>query len=140
MVSVAGGPPTAISRTEADRLLSALPHGPAGEPTLHIDNQGVPGLRAMSVNPANSELVYNDDAGTLRLTVREGKKSLVVTDVKGEQVFSGPVTSPEERKAMPLPLRERLEKLESLQGATFKTDGQFKGAETRVVVPKRPTI
>jgi hypothetical protein len=45
------------------------------------------------------------------------------------------VNTPEERKALPAKVRERFEKLEGMQDITFRTDGNFKGAETKVVRP-----
>lgn len=131
-----------IARQEADRLLSAVPRGPGEEPMVQMqfENQGAPGLRAVSINPANSKLVANDDEGSLELTIKDGQKSLVAKDPKGAAVFSGPVSTPEERKALPAGIRERLEKLEGMQNSMFHTDGQFRGAETRVAVPKRPAI
>jgi hypothetical protein len=109
-------------------------------PTLRIDNHGAPGMRATSVSPANSKLVYSDEAGALELTIKDGQKSLVARDTKATQIFSGPVTTPEERSAMPTTLRKRLEKLESMQGSVFETDGQFKGTESKFIGPPRRSI
>ncbi len=100
------------------------------------DHGGGPGFRAMSINTGNSNIVFSDDAGALELTTAQGVKSLVAKNPKGEQIFSGPVTTPEERKAVPADLRLRLEKLEGMRDVTFRTDGDFKGAETKVVRPR----
>ena len=97
---------------------------------------GGPGFRAMSINTGNSNIVFSDDAGALELTTAQGVKSLVAKNPKGEQIFSGPVTTPEERKLLPAEVRVRLEKLEGMRDVTFRTDGDFKGAETKIVRPR----
>ena len=65
----------------------------------------------------------------------DGAKTLVAKNAQGDQVFSGPATPPEERKAIPPDVREQLEKLEGMHGVTFRTDGDFQGAETRIMRP-----
>ncbi len=67
--------------------------------------------------------------------MKDGKKSLVAKDSKGEQLYTGPVTTPEERQALPAAVRVRLEKLEGMQDITFHTDGSFLEAETRTFRP-----
>lgn len=100
------------------------------------DHGGGPGFRAMSINTGNSNIVFSDDAGALELTTAQGVKSLIAKNAKGEPVFSGPVTTPEERKLVPADVRARLEKLEGMHDVTFRTDGDFKGAESKVVRPR----
>jgi hypothetical protein len=80
--------------------------------------------------------VFSDDDGALELVTKDGAKSLIVKNDKGEQIFSGPVTTPEERQAMPAPMRERLEKLEGMHDITFRTDGDFQGADTKIMRPR----
>ena len=80
-------------------------------------------------------MVFSDDEGSLELTSKDGAKTLVAKDAKGESLFAGPVTTPEERAALPASVRERLEKLEGMHDITFRTDGNFK-AETRTVRPR----
>ena len=124
-------------RAEVDRLLSMIQRAPNGEPVrIEIDRRAGPGFRAVTVHTGNSNLVYNDDQGSLVLKVNDGVKTLVAKDAKGEELFSGPVTTPEERKAIPEGVRERLEKLESMHNVTFRTDGDFKGAESHAVRPR----
>ena len=51
-----------------------------------------------------------DDAqGSLELTIVDGKKQVVAKNTKGEQIFSGPINTPEEWKALPEDVRIRLE-------------------------------
>jgi serine protease Do len=134
---------TTERREDVDHVLDLLgrARGPnvafsTESPTrVRIEQRGSDGLRAVAVNTANSNLVFTDDEGSLELTMKDGKKTLVAKNPKGEGVFSGPVTTPEERKALPESVRGRLEKLEGMQNVTFRTDDAFEGAETRVVRP-----
>ena len=128
--------PGETTHEHMNRVLSLLGRAPDGGPTrIQIERRSGPGFRAMSVNPGNSNLVFSDDQGSLDLTIRDGAKTLVARNAQGEQVFSGPVTTPEERKAIPPDVRERREKLEGMHGVTFRTDGDFQGAETRIMRP-----
>lgn len=90
---------------------------------------------SVTVNTANSHLVLDDDQGSIELTLKDGKKDLVAKNAKGEQVFAGPVNTPEERRALPADVRKRLEGLEDSTQFSFKTDGDFK-AETKVIRPR----
>jgi serine protease Do len=136
--------PDGLEGEEWDRVLSLLQRArPAPDSTrggfvppgarIRIDHGDGPGFRAMSINTANSSLAFTDDEGSLDLTMKDGVKQLVAKNAKGEPLFSGPVTTPEERKAMPAHVRERLEKLEGMHDVTFRTDGDFKGGELRVM-------
>jgi serine protease Do len=126
-----------VDRADVDRLLSMIQRAPNGDPVrIQIDRSAGPGFRAMTVHTGNSNLVFSDDEGSLELTIKDGAKTLVAKNAKGEQLFSGPVTTPEERKALPDRVRERLEKLEGMHNITFHTDGDFKGAETHVIRPR----
>ena len=123
-------------REEVDRVLSLMHGARSGAPVrVQIERQGGPGLRAISINTANSNLVFNDDDGSLELRSQDGVKTLVAKDADGKEVYAGPVNTPEERKALPAKVRERFEKLEGMQDITFRTDGNFKGAETKIVRP-----
>lgn len=125
------------TRAHVDKLLSMIQRTPNGDPErIQIDRESSPGFRAMTVHTGNSNLVFSDEEGSLELTIKEGAKSLVAKDTKGAQVFAGPVNTPEERKALPAAVRERLEKVEAMHDVTFHTDGDFKGAETRVIRPR----
>jgi serine protease Do len=136
-----GQPGAEPQRVEVDRLLSMLRRPANGEPVrIQIERHDGPGIRAMSINTGNSNIVFSDDSGALELTTQDGKKSLVAKDPKGAQIFSGPVTTPEERKALPPELRERLERLEGMREMSFKTGGDFQGAETRILRPPGRSI
>jgi serine protease Do len=127
------------NRDEVNRVLSLIDGANVpGQRRINIMRPEGPGDRNISVtvNTGNSRIVSDDDKGSIELTIRDGKKHLVAKDPKGEQIFAGPVTTPEERKALPDDLRERLEKLEDMKQFSFKTDGDFKGAETKIIRPR----
>ena len=132
----------------------ALPPGDEANRLLGMINGGIalPGMQHMSiaradgsgsgernisvtVNTGNSHMVLDDDKGSLDLAIKDGKKELVAKNAKGEQVFSGPINTPEERKALPEEVRGRLEKLEDSTQFTYKTDTGFK-TETKVAPPR----
>ena len=125
------------SPVDMNRLLSLIDRAHTREPSsIRIDRNDGPGFRSMSVNTGYSTMLFSDDDGSLELTTSDGKKSLVAKNSKGEPVFSGGVTTPEERRAMPPAVRERLEKLEGMRDVTFRTDGNFQGAETKIIRPR----
>ncbi len=129
-----GGGLPGMDRAQVDHFLSMV-HGAPGPAGAHgqIDRVGGSGLHVTTVNAGNSKMVYSDDAGALELTINDGKQSLVAKNTKGEQLFSGPVTTPEERKAVPSDVRERLEKLEGMQEFSFKTGDDFQPGEMKVM-------
>ena len=114
------------SREETDQVLGLVGPGP------HIQTRRFPGkpgpnagFRVMKVNPGNSNMIFNDDHGTLELTIKDDQKSLVAKNEKGEKIYSGPVTTPDERKALPVDVRERLERIEGMHEFSFETDDAF---------------
>jgi hypothetical protein len=133
-------PPVPGARIEADRMLSMVNQPPGGPAQIRIERGNGPGIRATRVNTADSNLVYTDDKGSLSLTIKDGAKTLVAKDARGEEVFSGPVTTDEERRAMPADVRQRLEQLEGMHDVTFRTDGNFQGTEVKVVRPPGRSI
>ena len=134
-----------MGREDADRLLSLIhrggPEGPGEqEINLQVQHGAGPGMRNITVSTSNSNMVFSDTEGSLDLTIKDGKKTLVAKNAKGEQLFSGPVSTPEERKALPADVRDRLDKLEGMQDFSFKTDGDFKPGEAKDVRPHRQGI
>ena len=132
-------PPDGVhNRDEVNRVLSMIDAaGGTGPRRVEIFGAG-PGDRNVSVtvNTRNSRIRSDDEGGSLELTINQGKKELVAKNAKGEQIFAGPVNTPEERKALPDDVRARLEKLEDMKQFSFKTDGDFQGAETKVLRPR----
>jgi hypothetical protein len=131
-----------MDREEMDRVLSLMDqHGPGGHVRrLHVDRAPEPGMRNTTVNTANSNMVFSDDKGSLDLTIKDGKKTLVAKDAKGAPLFSGPVNTPQERSALPPEVRSRLEQLEGMQEFSFQTDDDFQGGRVRVVKPDKSKI
>lgn len=125
-----------VAREEVDRVLGLIDLGKDGPPQFVRHNE-LAGDRMISVtvNTGDSNMSYNDDKGSMELIVKDGKKELVAKDAKGATLFSGPINTPEERKALPADVAERLGKIESMQGFSFKTGDEFEGGEVKVVRP-----
>jgi serine protease Do len=127
-------------REDTDHVLRLVGPGPQKQ-TRRLQGKPGPdiGYRGTKVNTANSNMVYTDPQGSLELTIKDGQKTIVAKNEKGEQVFSGPVTSPEERKALPPELRERLERIEAMDEFSFETDDAFED-HLRIMRPGRRQI
>jgi hypothetical protein len=125
-------------REHVERMLSMIDQAHQGEPVrIEIEHgRKGEGMRAVKINTANSNLVYTDDDGSLELTLKDGKKSLVAKDAKGQQQFAGPATTDEERSHIPDKIRARLEKLESMHDVSFHTGGEFERFESDVAGPE----
>ena len=129
-------PALPAARADVDHVLGLIDLGKGGQPHIVRHNQlGGDRMVAITVNTGDSNMSYSDDQGSLELTIKEGKKELLAKDAKGETIFSGPINTPEERQALPAGVAGRLEKIETMQGFTFKTDEDFEGAETRMLRP-----
>lgn len=127
------------NREEVNRVLSLIDGaGAPGQRRISIARAAGAGDRNISVtvNTGNSRIISEDEQGSLELTIDDGQKQLVAKNANGEQLFSGPVNTPAERKALPEEVRVRLEKLEDMKQFSFKTDGEFKGAETKILRPR----
>ena len=134
-----------MGRDDADRVLSLIDRGEQDGPGSRTFNMSVqhsdgPGMRSVTVNTSNSNMVFSDEQGSLDLTIKDGKKTLIAKNAKGEPLFSGPVNTPEERKALPADVRTRLDKLENMQEFSFKTDGDFTPGEVKDVRPQHQGI
>jgi serine protease Do len=123
------------NREEVNRVLSLIDaaKGPGQRriSVARIPGQG-PGSVSVTVDTGNSQISSSDDQGSLEVTFKDGQKQLVAKNVKGEQIFAGPVNTPEERKALPDEVRERLDKLENMHQFKFSADADFQGAETKL--------
>jgi hypothetical protein len=85
--------------------------GPGSVPHREWIDQ--PADRVMIFRP-QAGVVYSDESGTLEMQLDEEGQVLTAKDANGKVVFSGPITTPEQRAALPEDLRKRLEKFESL--------------------------
>lgn len=125
---------------DINRVLGLIDRGMLpGMQRLNVVRSGDgPGDRTINVtvNTGNSRVALDDEKGSLELTIKDGKKELVAKNKQGEQIFSGPIDTPEERKALPADVRSRLETLEDSTQFSYKTDGDFKGAETKILRPR----
>lgn len=81
----------------------------------------------------NSNIVLNDDEGTLILKTEQGNMSLTAIDSEGRLLFTGPLNTEEERGRVPAPVLERLSKMEIIR---IDADGTFEVKEMEVVVPE----
>jgi hypothetical protein len=116
-------------RQEVDRILSLIDERRRSGKS----SEGGPDVRIITMNTANSTMVFSDDQGSMELTSKDGKKTLVAKDAKGAVIFDGPITTAEERKALPPAVAERLGKLEAMKEFEFKTGEDFKGSEVKIV-------
>ncbi|MFZ9681580.1 MAG: PDZ domain-containing protein [Cephaloticoccus sp.] len=92
----------------------------------------------VSVNTGRSAIELKDEAGTLELVTKDGKRVLTATDAKGNVTFSGPVDTEEDKAKLPADLKTRFEKLEEMPNVQFRTDDNFEGGETEVIkIPGR---
>ncbi|MBS0662550.1 MAG: PDZ domain-containing protein [Verrucomicrobia bacterium] len=135
-------------RADMDRVLALIDqHAPGAmkemrRMRIERDGKPAPGMHTTIVNTSNSNMVFSDEKGSLDLTIKDGKKSLIAKNAKGEQIFSGPINTPDERKALPPEVRDRLDKLEGMQEFSFQTDDDFEGnvkvmrpAKTKIALP-----
>lgn len=68
--------------------------------------------KAAVMDLGHSTIVYHDDQGTLELTMDNGRKQLVAKDKSGKILFSGPIDTEKERKAVPREVMARLQLIE----------------------------
>jgi hypothetical protein len=138
--ALAALPGQIANQDDVNRLLSLIEGGlqPGLQRMNIVRSAGGPGDRTINVtvNTGDSHIALSDDKGSLDLTLKDGRKALVAKNARGEQVFAGPIDTPEQRKSLPEDVRSRLEKLEDSTQFSFKTDGDFKGTETKIVPPR----
>lgn len=129
---------TGMPPEEIHRVLSLLDrHGDHLMPPARVGTGPMAGVHGVAVNPGNSNMIFRDESGSLELTLKEGKKTLVAKNAKGEQLYSGPIDTPEQRAALPKEVSARLEKIEGMQEFSFEPGPEFHG-EFDVLQP-RPT-
>jgi serine protease Do len=69
--------------------------------------------RISLVRPVRA-VVVTDDEGTVELRADGDQRHLTVRQADGQEIYSGPINTPEERQALPPEVLSRLEKLEKL--------------------------
>jgi len=91
-------------------------HTGDGPTSAYIFGEGRPGpgeMRISKIEHTGAVMFFEDGKGRLEISNKDGKKILTARNENNDVVFSGPVETPEQRKAMPEEVRERLEKMES---------------------------
>ncbi len=125
-----------LPREEMDRILPLINMGrEMHTQVIHAGPGDADGQQVTTVNTANSNLVLTDDAGTLEVKVVDGKKNVVAKNAKGEVLFSGPFNTEAERKAAPPEVRQRIDKLDRMEGVRFKADTDFLPGASEMLVP-----
>lgn len=89
----------------ADILREARPGG-GGQISI------IDGDRVTTIDGSRARLVLKDQDGEIEVSTENGKRTLTAKNPKGEVVFSGPVNTEEERKAVPEQFRKKLERIQ----------------------------
>jgi serine protease Do len=121
-----------MPREEADRVLRIIRHDPlpsqqAAIPHAEriIEERGGQLPRATVINVGRSSFIYRYDDGTLELNIMDGKKDLIAKSQEGKVVFSGPINTEEERKAVPANVLTRLKDIETPGALDYVTGDEF---------------
>jgi hypothetical protein len=131
-------------REDMDKVLSLM-NGPApwplapGEPRPP-EPPVPPKMSEVSVDMANSNIVYTDDKGTLTLTIKDGKRTLVAVDAHGKQLFSGPINSPEDFRGLPPQVHDWLKGLHGLREFRFTMGRDFQGKPPQMAQPENQSM
>jgi hypothetical protein len=102
-----------LEQTAGQKAVERLQH----EITILRERNGA--LRSTKLDLQDARIVIRDDKGELELKSDDGKRSLTAKDPQGKVLFSGPVNTPEERKAVPADILPRLDKLEKEEMPAF---------------------
>lgn len=60
---------------------------------------------------SHARVVMRDQDGELEVVVKDGKRMLIAKSPKGDEIFNGPVDTPEQRESVPEPFRKKLDSL-----------------------------
>lgn len=94
-----------------------LPRGMRGRIELP-ELPGLPKLDDLPRGPgqfqrnSQAQIVVSDNEHVLKMTIRDGKRTLLATDKDGSVLFEGPVNTPEEIEALPEAIREKVKKMQ----------------------------
>ena len=132
------GPGHEFGPEKVQGMLSLM--GPRQAEAKRAGTEGEPEIREFKIDTGDSHVTYSDDLGTLDLTVADGRQTLVAKNAKGDQLFSGRVDTPDERKALPKEVRERFDRLESQINVDqiYRLDSSFKGTDSKGAPPSPP--
>ena len=67
----------------------------------------------MVYDTANARVMLTDDAGKIVIAVKDGHRTLLATDTRGDTVFEGPIETPEQLTSVPEDIRKKIEWIES---------------------------
>ncbi len=87
---------------------------PGGAPQVRVDQDGA----VTTWNTAQARIVVKDEHGELEVRTENGHRTVIAKSPAGEIVFSGPVDTEEQRRALPEPVRKSLEKVRVQSSAT----------------------
>ncbi len=80
---------------------------PGGAPQVRVDQDGA----VTTWNTAQARVVVKDENGEIEVRTEDGHRTVVAKNTAGETVFSGPVDTEDQRRALPEPVRKALEKI-----------------------------
>ncbi len=111
-----GGPQSLPPGSPRDLLHEA---GPGGAPsvTVHQDDG------TTTWNTAQAHVLLKDESGTIEVSAKDDSRTLTLKDAEGKVIFTGPVDTQEQRKAVPENVREKLDKIQLRARAQAHTGG-----------------
>ena len=130
-------------------VLGVIDDARTAGPRVHVFERRVAGDGAKEVtivNPANSRVVFTDDEGSLEVSHKDGKKSLVAKGPDGAVIYDGAIDTAAQREKLPASVRARLEQVEKMKEFSFTPDGALEGVRLhapapsadRIALPMRP--
>ncbi|MGB8166385.1 MAG: PDZ domain-containing protein, partial [Chthoniobacteraceae bacterium] len=82
---------------------------PGGAPQVRVDQDGA----VTTWNTAQARIVVKDEHGELEVRTENEHRTVIAKNPAGETIFTGPVDTEEQRRALPEPVRRSLEKVRS---------------------------
>lgn len=111
-----------------------LPPGGRGRIELRdwfddVDDLPLPGRMDRA---AQAQIVVSDNEHMLKITVRNGQRTLLATDKDGSVLYEGPIDTPEQLDALPDGIREKVKKMQ----VEMERRPRRRGPPTRPVPPE----
>lgn len=115
--------PVADDESPIDLWGSSMTDGSAAKMWVDRLTDGpAPMLKAIKIlngkgtsDSAEGDAAYEDKGVSLRLTFKDGHRSLTATDKSGKTIFKGPIDSAQDREKLPKEVQQKMEKLEQLK-------------------------
>ncbi|MCF3651286.1 PDZ domain-containing protein [Synoicihabitans lomoniglobus] len=124
-----------ISREEVERLMQHVrSRQDEGQKMAWVTKEEGPVTRMLNVNQGN--VVFSDEDGMVELLTAGGQKTLVVKSADGDVLFDGPISSEADRAKLSDALKQRLQKVESIEDIEFHTDSSFETDDVHIITPK----